>query len=95
MKELNILGQLELDILIILEIQECFKLFTVHGGGSINAVELQKVCKSVGKEFSEEDIREILLEVDEKRKTKIPHHTESCLSVTLLPYLELEISYSL
>ena len=72
---------------MILEIQECFKLFTVHGGGSINAVELQKVCKSVGKEFSEEDIREILLEVDEKRKTKIPHDTESYIFVTLLPYL--------
>ena len=83
---------------MILEIQECFKLFTVHGGGSINAVELQKVCKSVGKEFSEEDIREILLEVDEKRKTKIPHVSLSHffrIFVTLLPCLELEISYSL
>ena len=48
-----------------LEIRECYKLFDINGKGSFGTREIAAVARSIGFEFEEADLKEMVAEVDQ------------------------------
>ena len=63
--------KLKNDTNLFLELEETFCLFDIDGNGLISVNELTAVLQSLGKDFSEEDIKE-MHEIADKDGMKLP-----------------------
>ncbi len=50
------------------EIRECFKLYDKSGKGYLSPLEIRSVLNSVGEDPDDEEVREMILEVDQDGK---------------------------